>query len=110
VAGWLSPAHLHLIYQFKASDGSLIERDLPIGTAPESVRSKGKRFERVYTAPVLRVARNVHLESASLPRWWPYAKDHNPKTGKPRFDSNRALNEAVAASRSTPDEYTREIP
>lgn len=96
-----------MIYEFKASDGSTCDRDFPIGKAPSFVRRGGKRFQRVYSAPQVKVHQTPHFVSDSLPRavkqadgsWKsPYSSDVEPSTGKPRFKHHREVENALAWS------------
>jgi hypothetical protein len=88
-----------VIYLYRAPDGATLERDFPIGKAAATIRSDGKRFTRVYTAPVLQVSPEIHFESHSLPLNWKYAPAVNKKTGKPRFTSRRQVDESIARAR-----------
>ena len=93
------------VYEFQDGAGRLHERVYPIGKAPRSIRVEGKRAERVYTAPTVKIdKRSEGIVSHSLPRKWPYAKDWD-KEGRPRFSGSRAVDEAVARSRDTRNDH-----
>jgi hypothetical protein len=51
--------------------------------------------------PEAKVAPTAKFVSNSLPRWWPHANDHEPGTGKPRFNSIHEVKEAVSKSKDT---------
>lgn len=93
-----------MIYLFEKDDGSIVEIEYPIGKAPKigtSIRRKGQKLTRICVAPQAKVAPNAKFVSHSLPRWWPHAKEHEPGTGKPRFNSIHEVRNAEARSRDT---------
>lgn len=94
-----------MIYLFQdVDDGSIHEIDYKIGKAPkigEECTKNGRKLVRIPVAPQAKVAPNAKFVSHSLPRNWPHAKDHEPGTGKPRFNSIHEVREAVAKSKDT---------
>lgn len=94
-----------MIYVFEdQEDGSIHELYFPVSKAPKigSVRTiKGRKLMRLVTIPQALVRPNAKFVSHSLPRNWPYAKEHEPETGKPRFNSIHEVREAVSRSKDT---------
>ena len=94
-----------MIYLFEdKSTGEVVEIDYKIGKAPKigtSVRRSGRVLVRIPVMPEAKVAPTAKFVSNSLPRWWPHAKDHEPGTGKPRFESIHQVRNAEARSKDT---------
>jgi hypothetical protein len=93
-----------MIYLFENEAGEVVELDFPIGKAPkigDSFKHSGQKLTRIPVAPEAKVAPNAKFVSHSLPRWWPHAKDHEPGTGKPRFDNIHQVRNSVARSKDT---------
>ena len=94
-----------MIYLFEDADtGDVIEIDYKIGKAPKigaKVRRFGRNLVRIPVAPQAKVAPTAKFVSNSLPRWWPHATDHEPGTGKPRFNSIHEVRESVSKSKDT---------
>jgi len=94
-----------MIYLFEdKSTGEVVEIDYKIGKAPKigaSVRRSGRVLVRIPVMPEAKVAPTAKFVSNSLPRWWPHAKDHEPGTGKPRFNSIHEVKESVSKSKDT---------
>lgn len=91
------------LFQDKKTE-EVVEIDYPIGKAPligSEVSRGGRVLIRIPIAPQAKVAPTAKFVSNSLPRNWPYAKDHEPGTGKPRFHSIHEVKEAVARSKDT---------
>lgn len=94
-----------MLYLFEdRATGEVVEIYFPIGKAPKigSVkRIKGRELVRVPVVPQGLVRPDAKFVSHSLPRHWPHAKDHEPGTGKPRFNSIHEVREAEAKSKDT---------
>lgn len=92
----------------QAEDGETLEVERDMHYPPQWIRRNGKTYKRVYTVPEAKVAISPHFVSHSLPRAQklpngrlhsPYSKDVEPGTGKPRFDSWKAVREAEGFSK-----------
>ena len=94
-----------MIYLFEDKEtGDVVELYYPIGKAPKigsSVKKGGKTLVRVPVSPQGLVRPDAKFVSHSLPRNWPHAKEHEPGTGKPRFNSINEVREAEARSKDT---------
>lgn len=94
-----------MIYLFQdQKTEEVVEIDFPMGKAPKigsTIDHDGKTLIRIPVMPEAKVAPTAKFVSHSLPRWWPHAKDHEPGTGKPRFDSIHQVRESVARSKDT---------
>lgn len=94
-----------MIYLFMDVDTEgVVELDYPMGKAPsigDEITLDGRRLVRIPVIPEAKVAPNAKFVSHSLPRWWPHAKEHEPGTGKPRFNSIHEVRNAEARSRDT---------
>lgn len=94
-----------MIYVFQdQDDGSIHELYFPTSKAPKigSARTvKGRRLVRLASMPQALVRPDAKFVSHSLPRNWPHAKDHEPGTGKPRFNSIHEVRESVSRSKDT---------
>jgi hypothetical protein len=94
-----------MLYLFEDKDtGEVVEIYFPIGKAPKigsEKKIKGRTLVRIPVSPHGLVRPDGKFVSHSLPRNWPHAKDHEPGTGKPRFNSIREVREAEARSKDT---------
>lgn len=100
------------LYVFSDGKGETFERFYPAEKAPQigaTIRVGGKRYRRVATLPVTAAKPNRHFTSNALPRNWPYAKRHEPGTGKPQFDSMREVREAERRSQDAPHAADRMV-
>lgn len=73
------------------------------------IRVGRERFWRVPTLPQTACKATRHFTSTSLPRNWPFAKRHEPGTGKPQFDSMAEVREAERRSQDAPHEADRMV-
>lgn len=97
-------------YVFKNKRGQYLEKEMDPETVPrigEWIRQGRERYYRMPSMPQAACKKDRHFTSNGLPRNWPYAKDHEPGTGKPRFDSMAAVREAEARSQDAPHEADR---
>lgn len=100
-------------WRYESSSGVPLEVDVPKGSKPPAkVNYRGLEYRPVYegadmaeirariggftTAAARPRLRDRHFESVQAPRWDPDAPRHNPKNGKPQFDSQREVDEYVA--------------
>jgi hypothetical protein len=94
-----------MLYLFQdVGTGKVVELDYPMGKAPKigsSISKSGMTLVRIPVIPEGLVRPDAKFVSHSLPRNWPHAKDHEPGTGKPRFNSIHEVREAEAKSRDT---------
>lgn len=77
-------------YTFRADDGDEFEVETSMEKAPKlgSIRRRnGKAYRRVLDICEFKISINPHFESLQFPRWSPYAKKHNPVTGRCQFSS-----------------------
>jgi hypothetical protein len=94
-----------MIYLFLDQDTQeVVELSYKMGKAPKigsTVAKNGRTLVRIPVIPEAKVAPNAKFVSHSLPRWWPHAKEHEPGTGKPRFNSIKEVRYAEAKSKDT---------
>lgn len=88
-----------MLYLFRAADGTLLEREYPVGKAPligKSIRVGGIRYTRVPSLGATAIPNNIdHMTSVQLPLKWKYAKSWDAK-GQPRFQNMGEVREAMA--------------
>lgn len=90
-----------MLYQFAARDGSIVEREYPIGKAPKigrSIRVKGKRYMRIPSLGLQACMPSNFgkgMTSVQLPLKWPFAPRHDGR-GQPRFENIREVRESIA--------------
>lgn len=92
-----------MLYQFVARDGTLLERDYPMGKAPKigcSIKVGKQRYTRVPSMGVeASLANDIdELTSVQLPLKWPFAPGHDAR-GQPRFQNYREVKEAIAKAK-----------
>lgn len=94
-----------MLYLFQdETTGDVVELHYAMGKAPKigsSITKAGRRLMRIPVIPESLVRPDAKFVSHSLPRNWPHAKDHEPGTGKPRFNSIHEVREAEAKSKDT---------
>ena len=97
---------MEYLYVCKA-DGTNATIDLSMKDAPEIgheiTHDDGRVFERVFSAPQVSIpqaftARGKGVTSNQLPRYWRHHKGSFDPVGKPRFETQAEINEAVARS------------
>lgn len=95
-----------MIYEFESEDGTVIERDFPMGEAPPIVTENCVNYRRIWSRVACIVdggAPDVPFASHSLPHAWPYAKNHeilpNGKKGRCIFNGQLEQKEAISAAR-----------
>lgn len=112
------------VARYESAAGVPLPVDVADGaTPPLSVREKGVVYRLVHdgadlaairaeiggytTAAKKPKLRDRHFESVQACRWDPAAPRHNPKNGKPQFDSQREVDEYVAKLNDRQDIETR---
>lgn len=81
-------------------EGVVIEREYPIGQAPETITVEGVTFKQAINRNVTSIVRgNPHFASKALPRYWKYHKGKFNKRGECLIESGRTIRESVAFAR-----------
>ena len=103
-------------YEFESDGGQRILVDLPMAEAPDIGEERkgpdGTIYRRVYSKPQVCGAHSGStkwptFESSALPRNWEYHKGEFSPDGKPRFDSRKQIDEALARENDvSEDTYT----
>lgn len=96
-----------MLYPFQASDGSHVELEYAPDDAPaigEVVCVEGKTYRRLASMPQIHGAHEgssnwPRFESTQMPRNWIHHRGEFSPSGKPRFDSRRQIDEAMARAR-----------
>lgn len=91
-----------MLYQFRAADGTELEREYPMGRAPKIgtwIRVRGIRYRRVPSLGAASMLNPIdHMTSVQLPLKWPFAPSHDKK-GQPRFKNFREVRESITRAR-----------
>jgi hypothetical protein len=75
-------------YLFRATDGTEIERDYPVGERPDAIRVGGKRYRHVISlSPGPAIIRDRPHFATSAPRAWTPSKTEKGKTLRDYYPS-----------------------
>ena len=82
-----------LRFDYRADDGSVIEREFPVGKAPREITEDGKTYRQAIVMPDVMVRREVRFKCRTMPRWAPGADSYSPE-GFPQFTSRESAIQA----------------